>query len=189
MRGSSAVLIALAVAAAAGCLGVGGGAEVERSLETVPADPSDEDRSEREFWMVWIHGNQTREAGNPPVCTWARTHEVKPASASVWIAEEALDVEPEELRVLVAFDHMDHSTGCPAAHAIHANPNGTVTEEMGGYGELAVSVDEDGTVTADGVEAELGEAVQGTYETSEGLEGTFRAENMGAWHVSHVETS
>lgn len=174
-----------------GCLSGEGwiGTVDERSLEVVPAEPDDRERSQHEFWMVWVHGNQTH--GDPPkhVCTWAPIHDVRPASNSIWIAEEALDVEPGEIRVLVAFDHMDHTTGCPAAHAIHANPNGTVTEEMGGYGELAVSVDEDGTVTADGVRAELGEAVQGTYETREDLEGTFRVENLGAWHVSHVETS
>lgn len=166
--------------------------EPQPRVELEPSNTStDETREEDEYWMVRVRGHETRESKPgraDAVCSILWSHEVDEEARAVSYERSQHAFDPDEVRVLAAFDHFARWDSCPIAYTLH--PNASVEEDMGRYGPLAFVVHRDGTVELHGgTFVPLGQRARVTYEgtmtTHDGesyvVNGTFTVENLGAW--------
>lgn len=186
-------LLALAVLLGlAGCLDDEPERTLDREVRVVDADVNETVRGGDEYWMVSVTGSEADEDENQPVCDRrAPDFDVRPANRSVVYEEEAYGFDAAEVATLVAFDHEDKSSGCPEAEHLVANPEAEHVQAMGGYGDLALTVHANGTLTVDGHRVRLGQAAEVTYEgrPAEGghVTGDFRVVNLGAWPTDRLQ--
>lgn len=179
--------LAVATVFLAGCIGHVDDLDREVQIVAGAAD-ADETRDGDEYWMVWVRGNETDERAQPFVCTRVLpNYRLDVGDRSVVYSNGSYGFDPDEVRVLVAFDHEDRSSQCSEAEHLVADPEPEHVQEMGEWGELALTVREDGTLVADGHEIELGVAAAFSYEGTPQdpdklhVDGGFRVEVLGAW--------
>lgn len=185
--------LALLLAAIAGCTGPSDDG-IEREIHTLANDVTDTSRSQDEYWMVWIHGNETDERKNQAVCSrLPPDYRIDRANESVVYENRSYDFEPANVTTLLAFDHEDRSSQCAEAEHLVANPQDAHPQAMGEYGTLSLTVREDGTVLVDGKQVSLGETAEVTYEGTPPdpdklhVDGRFLVENLGAWDQQRLE--
>ncbi len=169
----------------AGCANSGG-------PDLVPVQVLDDHRDPGEFWMVWVHGNETRRmvAGSidsQAMCSVAFSHRLDLARRTLHYDGRRYDFNAETVQIVVAFDHWARPSDCPLAYTLVADP-GTIVQEMGRYGTLRMTVEAGGAVVVGDERAPLGSALRFTYDDTdtEGgstyrYEGIFTVENLGAW--------
>ncbi len=155
-----------------------------------PASPRDVVRDGGQYWLVWAHGNETRD-GPRLACMRAFDHELDLATGRLTYNADEHAIDRASVRVVVAFDHY-RPEGCVAALDLGVDPAGSATRAMGGFGPLSIEVRDDGTVIAAGRDVPLGHAAVFTYdgrdpEDGVAARGAFRVENLGAWDRSRIE--
>lgn len=188
------VLTLAALSLASGCLrtGANGGSTSDAandSMTLVATAPSDTRRDADEYWMIYVHGNETR--GGPDVACAAAppTYEIDTSQRSLSYDPETYPIDVQVVRVAVAFDHRQPSS-CRAAYGLDLNPAGTAEKSMGGFGTLRIEILDDGKLIVQGDrELPLGKALDVSYDRrnpEDGLpsKGSFRVENLGAWPQS-----
>ncbi len=168
------------------------GCASEPGPTTVARPVADDQRDAGEFWMVWVHGNETwRQTSQgmsaQAMCSVLFSHRLDPARATVRYDGGRYDFEPEAVGVVVAFDHWERPSHCPLAYELHADP-GTLSQPMGRYGTLDLQVHDDGDLLVNDEPVALGSAARYTYQGTAQqhgetyrYEGTFVVENLGAW--------
>lgn len=176
----------LVVALVAGCSGVGNG--LESSFKREPVTVEDRMRGPGEFWMVSILGNETDERRNQPVCSRLPTpFELIHHNQTVRYDPQHSDVDPSQVRVLLAVLHEDLSSFCPEAMALLGDPAPGETFDMGQWGRLSVTVEANGSVRAGDRWIPLGQAGHFSYEGTPTdpdvirVDGNFTVVNLGAW--------
>lgn len=176
-----ALALALALAPAlAGCL-----SPSTRVVTPEGGFPADLDRGADEYWMVWVHGNETKDRGPfdaRAMCSIVFDHEVDPETKALRLGERYADWSG--VQVVVAFDHFDDGD-CPLAYEAHLDET-RIVQEMGAAGRLTVEVHVNGTARIDGATwVEAGRRVSVGYEASE-TRGEYVVEALGAWPRSGI---
>lgn len=173
------LLLVLALASA-GCLSgnEARGSLVDTANPTTPPGPGD-------YWMVWVHGSESHEH---------RPWEARVVCSVVWdhtIDREARTLEREnesvpadEVHLAIVADFWQDESDCPLAYGTWFNKP-EVTLRMGEHGDLALRVDDDGTVHVAGERVPPGKAYEVRYEKDPDR-GAFTVENLGAWPRSGI---
>jgi hypothetical protein len=200
MLRAAALAAVLAVGGLAGCLS-GPGGQSPISVDVVDADRAVGERGDDELWIVWLHGNETREVieGDPAraVCDVVLSHAVHPGEERITYSNASHpDLEPGEAWGLLATNHRDSWSQCPVAYELVPDPASTRVD-LGEPGELAMTVDpETADLTVNGRGVAPGEAAHVTYayesQVTEGRfahEGELRVEVLGAWPAENVTAS
>lgn len=195
-RRLAVALVLVTIAVVAGCLGSDGSDDwLERDVQIVDGAASpDATRAEDEYWMVWVRGNETDEREPQAVCDrLPQNYRLSPGNETVVYDNRSYDFAPEEVTVLIAFDHEDRSSQCAEVERLVADPREGYVVTMGEYGDLSITVREDGTLLLGERAVLLGEAAKVTYEGTPPdpervhVEGSFRAEVLGAWPQQSLE--
>lgn len=191
-----ALVLTAAAALTAGCLGPDGSEGwLDREVQIVDGAASAEgERGEDEYWMVWVRGNETDERDPQAVCArQPPNYRLHPGNETVVYDNRSYDFTAEEVTALVAYDHEDRSSGCAEIERLVANPREGHVEVMGEYGDVSITIRDDGTLLVDERAVLLGEAAEVTYEGTPPdpervhVEGSFRAEVLGAWPQDRLE--
>lgn len=177
----------------AGCLEAGtptpGSTTAE--IRLIPTDPGDRSRDAGQYWMVWVHGNETPHGAPSVGCMRPPDHDLDTANRRLTYNPDEYALDPTRVRVIVAFDHY-RPDGCVAAYRLVIDPLGPFTQDLGGHGGLTLEVRADGTLVADGQTIPLGQAAEFRYsrpDPADGIEttGAFRVENLGAWDQARLQ--
>ncbi len=165
--------------------------------QRVPTNVFDDHRDAGEFWMVWVHGNETRRMvsgsiDSQAMCSVAFSHRLDPARGTLRYTSRSYDFDPQSVQVIVAFDHWERPSDCPLAYTLVADPGPEPHEqEMGRYPAVSLSVEAAGDIVVNGERASLGSALRFDYSDVEAergstyrYDGVFTVENLGAWPAS-----
>lgn len=174
MRAAVVLLLLLALG---GCL-----APSERTVTSEDGLPVDTDRAEDEYWLVWVHGRESRDRdpGEPVVmCSIAFDHAIDVAAKQLTL-DRRYEI-PENVTRVVAFDHFGDGD-CPIAYVTLLGA-ANVSQEMGeGGGTLRLEVLDDGGARVDGENVvAAGSRLKIGYEGRDGLRGEIVVEPLGAW--------
>lgn len=171
-------VITLAVLAA-GCADT-----IDRQAPTIEGEPTGQTRGAGEYWMVWIHGNETLDPTPTYVCSVAFDHRIQVANRTLTYENFTYDFDPSEVRAMVAVDHWEEGSSCPRTYTL-APGHGPTELNMSRYGTLTLEISQDGTVDlGEDVEIQPGQSARYTYTaTDEGADvtGSFVVEALGAW--------
>ncbi len=145
--------------------------------------------------MVWVHGNETRERVSGPegalaMCSIAFDHDIDRAARVLRYSAHTHKIDPKTVEWVVAFDHWERWSSCPAAYTLHFNEDPTI-QRMGREGELKIEVRGDGTLIVKEQVVPLGQRARFTYEATDRdgattwrILGDYVVENLGAWPKS-----
>jgi hypothetical protein len=154
------------------------------SMDHEPSGIPAQTRGDDEFWMVWVHGDETRPCSGVVCsrvsCSIVFDHSVDPAARAFRHANESA---PEAPRTLLAFDVFDEG-GCPVAYK-HGFDLAKAHEPMGAT-SVDIVIHEDGSLVVNGENTPIGQRSRFTYDTGE-ERGEFVVENLGAWTVGGIE--
>lgn len=166
----------LAVLVAAGCL--------SPSTKVVTPEggvPADTERGRDEYWMVWVHGRETKERGPfdaRAFCSIVFDHDVNTTRRELRLGDGYADWAG--VQVVLAFDVFDDGD-CPIAYEVHLDKT-RVVQAMGAAGNSTFEVHANGSARIDGdTWVRAGQRVRVDHEGADGASGWFTVEALGAW--------
>lgn len=165
----------LLVAAIAGCLDQG------------PDGPGGEE-PDGTYQLAWIEGTERLEP--PPdsygVCDVLYDHGVDVPNRTLIYRADGYDFDPVNVSRVVAWDIWEHPSSCPLVYQLQTNLD-HATEQVGAYGALEVTFEENGTLNVEGDRwLAPGENTTIVYSERVEEEGRERWRN-GTIHVWHFD--